>query len=303
MNLMMSRYSIYYSISPMEQFEIYGYVNNVNNVVFYLLIAALAITVNRVTFNVGLLVGNLWTVLNESLYRTLLEMSTDYIGKTDGLLYFGLIYSIFHVVLLANLIGLVPYSSTPTVEIVITLSVAFTLLIGILLVGFLRHRLLLLAAFLPAGTPLGLIPLMILLELLAYCTRTLSLGLRLAVNMITGHIVAKVSVGFIYGVGIALASSLSGAVDISSAFVAIVKLHAFPLVILLLTLFLGLEVLIAYLQAYIFTFITSITIKDMTKLQYFSPQHQHLIPRLFYYFRYGFDPIPNYASLFIMPVF
>jgi F-type H+-transporting ATPase subunit a len=250
------------SISPMEQFEITaitagGYY--VNNVVFYLLIAALAIYVNRVTFNVGLLVGNLWTVLNESLYRTLLEMSTDYIGKTDGLLYFGLIYSIFHVVLLANLIGLVPYSSTPTVEIVITLSVAFTLLIGILLVGFLRHRLLLLAAFLPAGTPLGLIPLMILLELLAYCTRTLSLGLRLAVNMITGHILAKVSVGFIYIYGVGIADGLINDV------ILIVKLHAFPLVLLLLTLFLGLEVLIAYLQAYIFTFITSITIKDMTK--------------------------------------
>lgn len=136
------------------------------------------------------------------------------------------------------------------VEIVITLALASTLLVGVLLVGFIRHRFELLAAFIPAGTPLGIIPLMILLELLAYCTRTLSLGLRLAVNMITGHILAKVCVGFIWV-----------AVYVDSPNVLVLVL-SFPM--LLLTLFLGLEVLIAYLQAYIFTFITCITIKDMT---------------------------------------
>jgi F-type H+-transporting ATPase subunit a len=131
------------------------------------------------------------------------------------------------------------------------LALAFTLLVGVLLVGFFSHRFLLLAAFIPAGTPLGLIPLMILLELLAYSTRTLSLGLRLAVNMITGHILAKVSVGFIW---VAVYS-------VDTPNVLVLLLLSFPM--LLLLLFQGLEILIAYLQAYIFTFITSITIKDL----------------------------------------
>lgn len=172
-------------------------------------------------------------------------MVENYIG-IKYTVYLPLIYTVFHLILFSNLIGMVPYSSTPTVEIVMTLSIAFTLLIGVLLIGFLSHKLLLLAAFIPAGTPLALVPLMIALEVLAYATRALSLGLRLAVNMITGHILAKVCVGFIW-VGYLKGTSL--------------LILTLPL--LLLTLFLALELLIAYLQAYIFTFITCITIKDM----------------------------------------
>ena len=67
----------------------------------------------------------------------------------------ALIYTVFHLILWSNLLGLIPYSSTPTVEIIMTLSLALTLLIGVLLVGLLGHKLLLLAAFIPAGTPLG----------------------------------------------------------------------------------------------------------------------------------------------------
>ena len=251
--------------SPMEQFEIYYfYLGNfrgaaIFNVIFYLLVAALVIVMitpllaiaNSAEKESTTLVGNWWTVLNESIYHTLLEIATDYIGKTAGLLYFTLIYSISYLVLFANLIGLVPYSSTTTVEIIITLAAALTLLVGVLAVGFISHRLQLLAAFIPAGTPLGLIPLMILLELLAYFTRTLSLGLRLAVNMITGHILAKVCVGFIWV-----------AIYVDSPRIHVLVL-ALSFSMAALTLFMGLEILIAYLQAYIFTFITSITIKDL----------------------------------------
>ncbi len=140
-----------------------------------------------------------------------------------------------------------PYSSTPTVEIVMTLSIAFTLLGGILLIGFLTHKLYLLAIFLPAGTPLGLIPLMVFLEVIAYFFRTMSLGLRLAINLITGHILAKVCVGFIW----------LGYIKGTSYIIL-----AIPLI--LLTVFLSLEILIAYLQAYILIFITILTLKDIT---------------------------------------
>ena len=173
-------------------------------------------------------------------------MTTDYIGRKFTI-YYPLIYTIFHLILFSNLIGMVPYSSTPTVEIILTLSIALTLLIAVLLVGFLSNGVVLLAAFIPAGTPLALVPLMIVLELVAYVTRTLSLGLRLAVNMITGHILAKVCVGFIW---VAYLKGLSSLVI------------SLPLLVPL-TVFLGLELLIAYLQAYILTFITCITIKDM----------------------------------------
>ena len=132
---------------------------------------------------------------------------------------------------------------------VLALSLAVTLLIGVLITGFLIHGQKLFAAFIPAGTPLGLVPLMILLEILAYLTRTLSLGLRLAVNMTTGHILAKVMIGFIW------------AIALSANFISTIM---FALAMSLITLFIGLEILIAYLQATIFVFITCITFKDMT---------------------------------------
>ncbi len=97
---------------------------------------------------------------------------------------------------------------------------------------------------------MGLIVPMVALEILAYLTRTLSLGLRLAINMITGHVLVKVIVGFIW----------SAYIKGTSIFVLILPLF-------LLTMFLVLEILIAYLQAYIFTFIFCITIKDMAILK------------------------------------
>lgn len=218
----------------MDQFKIFSVIG-IANVVVYLVIAIIA----------TILVTSCSTIINESLYRTILVMTTDYIGRKFTIL-FPLIYTLFYLILFSNLIGLVPYSSTPTVEIIITLSIALTLLIAVLLRGFLSNGVVLLAAFIPAGTPLALVPLMIVLELVAYVTRTISLGLRLAVNMITGHILAKVCVGFIW----------VGYMKGTSIFVAL------PL-LLPLSLFLALEIVIAYLQGYIFTFITCITIKDM----------------------------------------
>jgi F0F1-type ATP synthase membrane subunit a len=78
------------------------------------------------------------------------------------------------------------------------LALAVTFLGGVLLLGFISHRRFFIAAFVPSGTPIGLIIFMVALELLAFLTRTISLGLRLAINMITGHVLVKVIIGFIY---------------------------------------------------------------------------------------------------------
>ena len=127
-----------------------------------------------------------------------------------------------------------------------TLSMSFTLLVGILILGIIRHNSYLFAAFIPAGTPLGLVPLMIALETLAYIIKILSLGLRLAINLTTGHILVKVGLSFIW------LAYVNG-----SSFLVL----ALPLV--LLTMFCALEILIAYLQSFIFTFIFCITFHDM----------------------------------------
>ena len=158
----------------MEQFQIYS-MFGINNINFYLLIV-LFIMVTLSYLHNNLILSNWWGILNESLYRTILSMVINYISPKSAMIFLPLIYTIFHLILFSNLIGMIPYSSTPTVELVMTITLAFTILIGVLIMGFFSHKLYLFAAFLPAGTPFGLIFLMVPLEILAYMTRTLSLG-------------------------------------------------------------------------------------------------------------------------------
>ena len=116
------------------------------------------------TLQNNLIVSSWFGILNESFYRTLLSMVQNYINPKLEM-FFPLIYTLFTVILFSNLIGMVPYSSTPTVEIVMTLTLAFTILIGVLIMGFFSHKLYLFAAFLPAGTPFALIFLMVPFEI------------------------------------------------------------------------------------------------------------------------------------------
>lgn len=244
----------------MEQYIIYPIVSFnlvINNVVFYLIIASqLTIILGRGIFlssenngqieGAGKIMTNNWGIISESLYRTILLMIENFVGLKSSI-YLPLFYTIFHIVLFSNILGLIPYSTTPTVELIMTLSIAFTLLIGLLLIGFLTHKFYLFAIFLPGGTPLALIIPMVALEVIAYLSRIISLGLRLAINLITGHLLLKVSIGFVW-LGYIKGTSF--------------LILALPLV--LLTIFLCLEILIAYIQAYILIFITIITLKDVS---------------------------------------
>jgi len=146
--------------SPLEQYDIYPIfsINFVlNNVLLYFLIAAsLSPLILYIGTHQGSIIANWWGILSESLYRTILLMVENYIGPKHTI-YFPLIYTIFHLILFCNIIGLIPYSTTPTVEIIMVLSLALTLLGGVLILGFLTHRQFLIAAFVPSGTPLALI--------------------------------------------------------------------------------------------------------------------------------------------------
>ena len=184
----------------MEAYVIYPIFNIqfvINNVIFYLILAGFITLLLGKGIMKGTIISNNWGILSESLFRTILLKIENFVGPKMSI-YWPLFYTIFHIVLFSNLLGLVPYSTTPTVELVMTLSIAFTLLIGLLLVGFLTHKLYLLAIFLPGGTPLALIPLMVALEVIAYIFRTISLGLRLAINLIVGHLLLKVIIGGIW---------------------------------------------------------------------------------------------------------
>ena len=109
---------------------------------------------------------NSYMVLGEAIFHTLYSMVVGFIGSGfSSTRYLPLIFTIFTLVFFSNFTGLIPYSTTPTTELVLTLGVSFTMLLGILVMGVTTHRAKLVAAFIPAGTPLGLMPLMILLEM------------------------------------------------------------------------------------------------------------------------------------------
>jgi F-type H+-transporting ATPase subunit a len=238
----------YLLTSPMEQFEVINLFSlnlNMTNFLFYLLIGVF-LTFIFSNLDKGLILGNNWSIINETMYRTVLNMIHYYIGKNMSI-YFPFLYTLFYIILFTNLIGLIPYSYTSTVQVAIVLVIGISLLFSIIVLGFIRHGSLLLGLFIPAGTPIALVPLMIIIELISYLTRTFSLGLRLSVNMITGHTLVKVFSGMIYLIYI----------KVNSILVILLPL-------ILLSIFLALEILIAYLQVYIFTFLTCITIKDFT---------------------------------------
>ena len=214
---------------PMEQFEIKG------------IIAPQLILIIILRKNYKLQIPSNYQLIDESLYRTIQQIQLNNLS-IKKLYYLPLLYTIFLIILLSNMIGLIPYSTTPSVEIIITQSIAFTIQIGILLYGIIvEHGKYITHLFLPAGTPIALIPLMVPLEIVAYITRTLSLGLRQGVNIITGHILVKVCISF--------AANMSN--------ILIILPLGFTII------FLALEILIAYLQAYIYIFIISITLKDI----------------------------------------
>lgn len=148
-----------------------------------------------------------------------------------GVLNSYLIFIVFNLIFYANLIGLLPYTFTFTANIFFTFNLALFLLFTAIANGFRLYRYALFGLFLPEGTPLLLALFIIIIELLAYLTRISSLGIRLTVNIITGHTLIKV-------------------------------VNGFPGSILIMLLPIILELLIAYLQAYIFTFIATITLKD-----------------------------------------
>lgn len=148
-----------------------------------------------------------------------------------------LIFIVFNLIFYANLIGLLPYTFTFTANIFFTFNLALFLLFTAIANGLRLYRYALFGLFLPSGTPLILALFIIIIELLAYLTRISSLGIRLTVNIITGHTLILVVNGF----------------HIVAGSILIMLIMLLPLI---------LELLIAYLQAYILTFIATITLKD-----------------------------------------
>src|SRR3981081_3285530 len=136
----------------------------------------------------------------ESLYATIHSIVTNQINARSGQIYFPFIYTLFVFILINNLIGLVPYSFASTSHFILTFSISFTVVLGATILGFQKHGLKFFSLFVPSGCPLGLLPLLVLIEFISYLARNVSLGLRLAANVLSGHMLLNILGGFTYNI-------------------------------------------------------------------------------------------------------
>ncbi|MBN8521417.1 MAG: F0F1 ATP synthase subunit A [Alphaproteobacteria bacterium] len=188
-------------------------------------------------------------VFAEMTYEFVAGMIRDNIGP-KGQQYFPLIFTLFMVVLLGNILGLVPYSFTYTSHIIVTAVLAFVIFFTVLCIGFYKHGLHFLELFVPPGMPLWLTPLIVPIEVLSFFIRPVTLSVRLFANMIAGHIMLKVFAGFSAGM---VAMGLGG-----------VAFGILPM--LFNTVLIGFELLIAFLQAYVFAVLSCIYLKDTVEI-------------------------------------
>lgn len=192
------------------------------------------------------LVPGRWQLLVEMTYEFIANMVKDNVGR-QGKAFFPFVFTLFMFILGMNMAGMLPYGYTVTSHIIVTFTMAAVVFIGVTMLGFIKNGAGFLKLFLPSGTPGWLVPLIIVIEVVSYCVRPISLSVRLFANMLAGHIMMKIFAGFII--------SLTVGLGIAGGFLAVLP-FAF-------TLFLtGLELLVAFLQAYVFAILTCLYIND-----------------------------------------
>lgn len=184
-------------------------------------------------------------LIAELSYEFIANMVRDNAGA-EGMKFFPFVFSLFVFVLTANMLGMVPYSFTVTSHIAVTFALAAFIITIVFVYGLMRNGLKFFKLFLPSGVPLVLVPLMVPIEIISFLTRPVSLSVRLFANMLAGHTMLKVFAGFVVNIG------AKGGLFVVFA--------ALPLVGA--TALIGLEFLVAFLQAFIFSILTCIYLHD-----------------------------------------
>ena len=241
--------------NPMHQFEVYrigpeislGEINlSFTNSSLFMTISALAIlTVLFFGTKKKLLIPSKIQLITEMSYTFVAKMINDTAG-TNAKPFFPFIFTLFMFVLFCNMVGMLPYSFTVTSHIIVTFMLAALVFIGVTIIGFIKHGIKYLELFVPKGVPVVLLPLIIVIEIISYLSRPVSLSVRLFANMMAGHTMLKVFGGFVISLGL-----LGGWLPLSFS-VALT----------------GLEILVSFLQAYVFAILTCIYLNDALNLHH-----------------------------------
>ena len=247
-----------YIISPLDQFEVRDLFSfnanllgnlhlSLTNIGLYLTISIFIIlTYSLLSTNNNKIIPNNWSISQESIYATVHGIVINQINSNKGQMFFPLMYVLFVFILINNLIGLVPYSFASTSHFILTFSLSFTIVLGATILGFQRHGLKFFSLFVPSGCPLALLPLLVLIEFISYLSRNVSLGLRLAANILSGHMLLSILRGFTYNI------MTSGIIFFILGLIPLAFIIAFS----------GLELAIAFIQAQVFVVLACSYIKD-----------------------------------------
>jgi F-type H+-transporting ATPase subunit a len=252
---------IFLSKSPLDQFEVRDLISldtpilfnahfSITNIGLYITLAGSIALLLNVLATSNKLVFNGWSLTAETVYATIHSIVINQINSNKGQIYFPFIYVLFLFILINNLIGMVPYSFAATSHFILAFSISFTVVLGSTILGFSKHGLKFFSLFVPSGCPLGLLPLLVLIEFISYLARNVSLGLRLSANILSGHMLLNILSGFCYNI-------------ITTGFFFFF-LGLIPLAFIIA--FSGLELGIAFIQAQVFVVLTSSYIKDALDL-------------------------------------
>ena len=241
--------------NPMSQFNVYkigpeikigGIDLSFTNSSLFMLVSLVLISIFlTLSTNKKSIVPGKLQLMSELFYNFIAKMISDTAGS-KAKRYFAFICSLFIFVLFCNMVGMIPYSFTVTSHIIITMLLALVIFIGVTIIGFIKHGFGYLKLFVPSGVPVVLLPLIVVIEIISYLSRPVSLSVRLFANMMAGHTMMKVFGGFVVSLGI-----LGGWLPLSFS-VALT----------------GLEILVAFLQAYVFAILTCIYLNDALNLHH-----------------------------------
>ena len=234
--------------SPLEQFEIVPYTHTqvggydisfTNSSLSMVITVAIITLFLTLTVNTRSIIPSRLQLISELMYNFIAQLLSDTVGE-QGRRYFPFVFSLFMFVLIGNMVGMIPYQFTFTSHIIVTFALATVVFLGVTILGFVNHGIRFFTFFYIPGVPFYMHPLLIPIEVISYLSRPISLSVRLFANMLAGHTLLKVFAGFV----------------VSMPFFTGVLPLTF---IVALT---GLEILIAFLQAYVFAILTCLYIND-----------------------------------------
>jgi len=241
--------------NPMHQFEVYkiGPEINLGGINLSFTNASLFMTISSALILLFLFLGTKKKSLVPTKIQFIAESSYTFVAKminetagSNAKSFFPFIFTLFMFVLFANMVGMLPYSFTVTSHIIVTFVLAAIVFVGVTILGFIKHGFKYLGLFVPKGVPVILLPLIVIIEIISYLSRPVSLSVRLFANMMAGHTMLKVFGGFVISLGL-----LGGWLPLGFS-VALT----------------GLEILVAFLQAYVFAILTCIYLNDALNLHH-----------------------------------